>query len=148
MKHLCLIFFALMLLSITGCDGDGDGDADSGVVPPPVPGHVAGQAVTIKQGSANALTLILTKIADFNVGTSGTITATLTWGGAPATMSVALRHVATATSNNTMNEPSPLSVSIQVTDALKNAGEEWELYVLNVLGPDDTVNYTVKFTAD
>jgi len=139
-----MLFFALMLLTTTGCDGDGD----SGVIPPPAPGHVAGQEVTLSQGSANAPTGILSKIDDFDVGTSGTITATLTWGGGPATMTVGLRHVATATSNVTMNEPSPLSVSIQVTDALKDAGEEWELYVQNIAGPDITVDYTVTFTAD
>ena len=145
MKHLGMLFFALMLLTTTGCDGDGDGD--SGVVPPPVPGHVAGQAVTLAKGSANA-PLGFSKIDDFNVGTSGTITATLTWEGGPATMSVVLRHAATFTCKNTINEPSPITVSIQVTDALKDAGEEWELIVFNSLGPDVTFDYIVTFTAD
>ena len=146
MKRFGLIFFALMLLTITGCDGDGDGD--SGIAPPPAPGHVPGQEVTIAQGSANAPTGAWTKINSFDVGTSGTLTATLTWEGGPATLSVSLWHPATWTFKSTITEPSPISVSIQVTDALKDAGEEWELYVQNIAGPDITVDYTVTFTAD
>jgi len=137
-----------VLLPVVGCfDGDGDND-DSGTPPPPAPGYVAGQEVTLRQGTATLPpTVFGNNIATFSVKTTGTLKATITWSGPPNDLDSYLRHNATATFESTFDEPSPIVLTISVTRDLVDAGEEWLFNIRNDTGPEVEVLYIVTFTA-
>ncbi len=150
MKHLGLIFFALILFSTSCCLFDGDDDnGDTPELPPPAPPHITGQRVTLSQGTASILQdRVGMSVTTFSVGTEGTLRVRITWSAGPNHLDANLHHLATHTIDGVVNTASPIEFTMAVTKNLVDAGEEWQLNIRNDTGPDVEVSYKVTFTAD
>ena len=140
MKRLLLA--VLLPLALIGCDGDGG----TATPPPPAPPPpTTPTTVILAQGTETASGS--TMLAIVSVDESGILTATVTWSGAPTTMTVGFIHVASSLYHGITISGSPLSSTVTVTDTLVAVGHDWQFFVANS-GPDVDVTYVVTFTPD
>ena len=138
MKRFSLVLVVLLLAGAFGCDGDDE------TTPPPAAPPATPVTVTLKQGTALAPPGS-SFLAEFTVTETGTLTATLTWGGQPAGLGVTLYHLLQGGIGVTTSG-SPLTHTVTVTDGLVASSPTWRLQVKINPGPAATVSYVVKFT--
>ena len=133
-----LLVGALLLLGAFDCDGDSSDNGNGQTASPPP------TTVTLKEGTTLAPpgSSFLT---EFTVNETGTLVATLIWGGQPAGLGVTLYNLGQGAVGLTTHG-SPLTHTVTVTDSLLASSSTWRLQVAINPGPAVTVSYVVKFT--
>jgi hypothetical protein len=144
MKRCAVVFVALLLTVVLGCDGDGDGAVDS-TEPSDVPDsgpepEVLGRGTeTIPAGNRQLLS--------FTVSETGALQGRITWSGEPDEMYMFIFHSGSATFFDTTGS-SPLFLNVEVTQAMLDQSDNFNFTVGN-LGVDPVeVEYRVRFTPD
>jgi hypothetical protein len=140
-----LLVSTWLLISTLGCDGDGDNSNNgNGQTPSPPAAPVT---VTLADGTTFAPPGS-TFLAELPVNETGTLTATVTWGGQPASLGVTLFHLTAGDVGGLTATGTPVTHTVTVTDTHVASAPYWRLRVVNPIPPGVTVIYTVTFTPD
>jgi len=131
MKWISLVFLSVLFVATFGCDSDDDSSATTGTT-------------TLAQGTKTAAGGSATVLATVSVAQEGTLVATVTWSGAPATLTAYFKHSG-ATNYGWVDSASPLTSTVNITAAEVAAGSSWTLYASPGANPVD-VTYLITFT--
>lgn len=127
---LALVFAGFAL--VAGCSSDDE--TATGIV------LAQGTKTVAASGTVDLTTVAVTE--------PGTLSATITWSGAPTELLCAFLHVAPSDMYGLTQSPSPLNPIAAVTSARVAAGTQWMLRVGNSSGTAVSVQYVVTFTPD
>jgi hypothetical protein len=137
MKRIALVFFLTSVVLLMGCWPGPGPSGPSGGPATPTPTILA-------QGTKAANAGVATQLVTVTVNQKGTLKATITWSGAPATMVAYFKHGGPQ-NHGWVQSASPLDSTVQITSAPSGG---WNLYVANSSGPNRTVSYVVTFLPD
>ena len=142
MRRFGVLFFALLFITAIGCNDDDEVEAVPEATPEPTP-----TTVTVAQGTETVPTATSTPVATFSIAESGTLTATITWSGAPPSIMGCFQHEGT-TIHGLGTSGSPFTSTATVTDAIVVAGHGWEFIISHGAGADVDFTYVITFTPD
>jgi len=131
MKWIGLVFLSVLFVATFGCDGADDDGTTSGTT-------------TLAQATKTAAGGVATTLATVSVAEEGTLVATVTWSGDPATLTAYFKHTG-ATNYGWVDSASPLTSTVSVTAADVAAGSSWTFYVSPGANPVD-VTFAITFT--
>ncbi len=145
MRRFAVLFVALLLVGVVGCDGDGGGAAvdseePSTDVPDPGPeGIILAEGRQTIPAPAGVLKI------PFTVGETGTLEGRLIWSDEPATLQASFVICGTTLVKHETGS-SPFFISADVTQDLLNIESSWILYVDNPDPDPVEVEYRLEFT--
>ncbi len=144
MKRFGVLFFALLFITVIGCNGDDEVEAVPEATPPPEPTPTT---VTVAQGTKTVPSGVSTTMASFSIAESGILMATITWSGVPPSVMALFLHEGT-TVHGLGTGGSPFNSTATVTDAIVVAGHGWEFIISHGAGADVDCTYVITFTPD
>jgi hypothetical protein len=152
MRLLSVFSIALLFLLVVGCDGDGDGTTtttaettaeETGTV------EETRTTVTIDSGSDTVKPGKFRILSAFSLFDTGMLEARVEWNTGPSQLDAGLLHKPGGPTETTFGAESPVTLAMEVTQALLDDSNDWELQVNN---PDSdleaTVDFWVRFTPD
>jgi hypothetical protein len=146
MKRFLVLFLALLLTGLIGCDGDGGGDAATSEETPTEPGDTGPETITLDSGTGDVLSGGSQLTLYVTVTEPGTLETRVTWSGQPDLMSA--RTVQAGVLDLTELGSSPLNLSLGVTQYMVDQGGNFSIE-LSHLGIDHVqVEYRIRFTPD
>lgn len=146
MKRFVVLFVALLLAGVIGCDGDGDGDSTAGSEETPAePGDTGPETTTLDSGTVVDV-LGTTTLSSVTVTEPGTLKCWCTWSAIDVS-SMAMRIVQTGIFDLYQPEKiPPLELNVAVNQYMVDQGGNFVITVTNTYPESADVEYRIMFT--